>query len=32
MSFEDMSYLDELLKCYLQMFFEKVYNNKIYLH
>ena len=31
-SFLYMSFLDELLKCYLQVFFEKLYNNKIYLN
>ena len=31
-SFSDMSSLDELLKCYLQGFFEKLYSNKNYLN
>ena len=29
-SFLDMSFLDELQKCYLEVFFEKLYNNKFY--
>ena len=28
----DGSFLDELLKCYSHVFFEKLYNNKIYLN
>ena len=31
-SFLDMSFLDELLKCYSHVFFEKLYNKKIYLN
>ena len=31
-SFLYKSFLDELLKCYSQVLFEKLYNNKIYLN
>ena len=32
MSFLYMSFIDDLLKCYSQVLFEKLYNNKIYLN